>query len=72
LVRLLQNFSSFALAPDAQPPASRPPQSWALDTDDIRKAREKIRPKNHLTLYVQVCISPMLIILSAVGADIDI
>ncbi|KAF8185162.1 cytochrome P450 [Pholiota molesta] len=53
LVRLLQNFSSFALAPDAQPPASRPPQSWALDTDDIRKAREKIRPKNHLTLYVQ-------------------
>ncbi|KAF9475907.1 cytochrome P450 [Pholiota conissans] len=52
LVRLLQNFSSFTLASEAQPPASRPPASWALDTKDSRKAREKIRPKNHLTMYV--------------------
>ncbi|KAF8959382.1 cytochrome P450 [Flammula alnicola] len=52
LVRLLQNFSAISLAPAAQPPGSRAPADWAQDKD-ARKAKEKIRPKTHLTMYVQ-------------------
>ncbi|KAJ7848078.1 cytochrome P450 [Mycena leptocephala] len=46
VVRLLQTFSSIALAPDAQPPPSRKthdPVGW--------KAYEKIRPRSHFTMY---------------------
>ncbi|KAJ7481351.1 cytochrome P450 [Mycena galericulata] len=53
LVRLLQRFSSIALAPEAQPPASRPPAAWATEDKVGWLAREKIRPKAHLTLFVQ-------------------
>lgn len=53
LVRLLQAFSSIALAPDAQPLEARPPAEWASSMNS-RIRREKIRPKTHLTLYVQV------------------
>jgi len=49
LVRLLQKFSAIHLAPDAQPPSSRPPPSWAQGAG--YKAKEKIWPKTHLTLY---------------------
>ncbi|PPQ86757.1 hypothetical protein CVT25_012402 [Psilocybe cyanescens] len=53
LVRLLQHFSDISLASDAQPPKSRPPASWAEDKGNERKMREKIKPKAHLTMYVQ-------------------
>ncbi|KAJ6526144.1 cytochrome P450 [Mycena vulgaris] len=52
LVRLLQTFSTIALAPEAQPPASRPPASWQTDDKSGWKAREKVRPRSHLTLFV--------------------
>ncbi|KAF8996816.1 cytochrome P450 monooxygenase pc-3 [Cyathus striatus] len=51
LVRLLQQFSSFSLAQDAQPEDSLPPKSWAGAPG--RKGNEKIRPQAHLTLYVK-------------------
>ncbi|KDQ56219.1 hypothetical protein JAAARDRAFT_70562 [Jaapia argillacea MUCL 33604] len=50
LIRLAQNFASISLAPDAQPESSKPPLSWLNDREG-RKAREKIRPKSHLTMY---------------------
>lgn len=53
LVRLLQNFSSIFLASHAQPPESRAPAIWATEDRTGRKGREKIRPKTHLTMYVQ-------------------
>jgi cytochrome P450 len=49
LVRFLQSFSSVSLAPDAQPPSSRPPTDWAKASG--RKGIEKIVFKSHLTLY---------------------
>ncbi|KAH7906601.1 cytochrome P450 [Hygrophoropsis aurantiaca] len=49
LIRLLQNFSSITLAPDAQDPATHPPPEWALE--EGRQAYEKFRPRAHLTLY---------------------
>ncbi|KAJ7775357.1 cytochrome P450 [Mycena metata] len=52
LVRLLQTFSSIALAPDAQPPAARPPAVWQTDDKSGWKAHEKIRPRSHLTMFV--------------------
>ena len=55
LIRLLQNFSSISLATDAQPLDSRPPAEWAEDKEG-RKGREKVCPKTHLTMYVQVCV----------------
>ncbi|KAF8982673.1 cytochrome P450 [Cyathus striatus] len=51
LIRLLQKFSSFSLAKDAQPVESLPPKSWTHASD--RKRVEKIRPQQHLTLYVK-------------------
>ncbi|KAJ6601659.1 cytochrome P450 monooxygenase pc-2 [Mycena sp. CBHHK59/15] len=52
LVCLLQTFSTISLAPEAQPPDSRPPASWAKEDKIGWKSREKIRPKSHLTLFV--------------------
>ncbi|KAH9483172.1 Cytochrome P450 monooxygenase 75 [Psilocybe cubensis] len=53
LVKLLQQFSGISLASDAQPPQSRPPSEWAEDTSYPRKQKEKIRPKSHLTMYIE-------------------
>ncbi|KAJ7454123.1 cytochrome P450 [Mycena latifolia] len=52
LVRLLQTFSTIALAPEAQPPASRPPAAWKTEDKVGWKAREKVRARSHLTLFV--------------------
>jgi len=49
LVRLLQNFIGFSLAPDAQPEASKPPASWKNRKGT--QATEKIRLGQHLTMY---------------------
>ncbi|KAJ7062902.1 cytochrome P450 monooxygenase pc-3 [Mycena amicta] len=49
LVRLLQSFTDFSLAPDAQPEASKPPLSWK--TRKGTQAREKVRLGMHLTMY---------------------
>ncbi|KAJ7106613.1 cytochrome P450 [Mycena epipterygia] len=52
LVRLLQMFSAITLAPDAQPPASRPPAAWKTEDKVGWKATEKVRPRSHLTLFI--------------------
>lgn len=52
LVKLLQSVDEITLAPDAQPPATRPPASWKNATG--RKAVEQIIPTAHLTLHVKV------------------
>lgn len=52
LVKLLQQFTNFTLAPDAQPEDSKPPAGWAEGGG--RRATEKIRPAMHLTLFVKV------------------
>lgn len=52
LVRFLQNFSTISLAPEAQPLESRPPAQWASSPNQ-RVRNEKIKPKAHLTMYVQ-------------------
>jgi len=51
LIRLLQSFSSFSLADDAQPLEARPPANWK----DVggRAAIEKIWLKSHLTMNVK-------------------
>ncbi|KAJ6522732.1 cytochrome P450 [Mycena capillaripes] len=49
LVRLLQNFSGFALAPDAQPESTKPPPSWKACSGT--QATEKIMLGRHLTMY---------------------
>lgn len=54
MVRLLQAFSSFTLHQESQPPESLPPVEWARNSNS-RIRREKIKPRSHLTLYVQVC-----------------
>ncbi|KAF8966456.1 cytochrome P450 [Flammula alnicola] len=51
LIRLHQQFTNFRLAPDAQPEDSKPPASWAKCGG--RKAREKVAPALHLTMYVK-------------------
>ncbi|KAF8164833.1 cytochrome P450 [Crassisporium funariophilum] len=51
LVRLLQQFTGFALAPDAQPEWSKPPAKWAECGG--RKATEKVAPGIHLTMYAK-------------------
>ncbi|KAL5519382.1 hypothetical protein ACEPAH_1065 [Sanghuangporus vaninii] len=54
LVKLCQNFDRVELAPEAQPPESMPPAEWARDTPPgERKAKEKIWPKTHLTMYAK-------------------
>ncbi|KAF9530977.1 cytochrome P450 [Crepidotus variabilis] len=54
LVRLLQEFQSISLVPEAIPLASRPPREWA-ETDKKAGAtrREKIWVKSHFTMYAQ-------------------
>lgn len=53
LVRLLQRFDSVKVEVDAFKESARVPEAWREDTKNIRKQREKIRPKTHLTMYVQ-------------------
>jgi hypothetical protein len=53
LVRLLQNFTGFALAPDAQPEATRPPAHWKNAKGT--QATEKIMLGRHLTMFAKVC-----------------
>ncbi|KAJ7123185.1 cytochrome P450 [Mycena epipterygia] len=50
LVRLLQRFASFTLAPDAQPEETKPPASWKSSP---LKRKEKITFGNHLTMYAK-------------------
>ncbi|KAK7046747.1 cytochrome P450 [Favolaschia claudopus] len=52
LIRVLQAFSKISLASDAQPPESRVPDDWKTDDPSGWKQREKLRPKNSLTLSV--------------------
>lgn len=52
IVRLLQTFSSFSLAVDAQPPESIPPKSWTR-TPGTTKGREKIMLGRHVTLFAK-------------------
>ncbi|KAJ6468900.1 cytochrome P450 monooxygenase pc-2 [Mycena sanguinolenta] len=49
LVRLLQTFSAFTLAPDAQPESTKPPASWKEATGT--QATEKIMLGRHLTMF---------------------
>ena len=49
LIRLLQQFDTISLAPDAQVPDTLPPPAWA--EREGRQATEKIFPKVHLTMY---------------------
>ena len=52
LIRLLQQFTGFSLAPDAQPEGTRPPESWAGCAGS--KGSTKVWPGLHLTMYVRV------------------
>ena len=51
-MRLLQQFDSFALAPEAQPEGSLPPPAWREGTG--RERVERIWPAYAMTLYVKV------------------
>ncbi|KAF8629726.1 hypothetical protein AX15_003304 [Amanita polypyramis BW_CC] len=51
LIRLLQQFQSFSLAPEYQPEGSLPPPEWRKRQG--RQAIEKIWPGNALTLYIK-------------------
>jgi hypothetical protein len=52
LVRLLQEFDTFTLAPDAHPEGSLPPPEWQNGTG--REPKERICPQYALTLFVKV------------------
>ncbi|THH31315.1 hypothetical protein EUX98_g2873 [Antrodiella citrinella] len=52
LVRLLQNFETMELDLAAQPPSARPPAEWKT-SPKLRVREEKIRPKQHLTMYME-------------------
>lgn len=52
LVRLLQQFETFTLAPEFQPKESLPPAEWKNRKG--RQATEKVWPASALTLYVKV------------------
>jgi hypothetical protein len=52
LIRLLQHFSSFTLAPEVQPEGSLPPPEWANRKG--RQSIERIWPGAAMTLYVKV------------------
>ncbi|KII89790.1 hypothetical protein PLICRDRAFT_565689 [Plicaturopsis crispa FD-325 SS-3] len=49
LVRLLQAFSGIALAPEAVPVEARTPEAWK--TSGGPQAKERVWPRNHLTMY---------------------
>ncbi|KAL1719911.1 cytochrome P450 [Schizophyllum commune] len=51
LVRLIQRFDTFALASDAQPAGSLPPEEWKLR--EGRQRYERIWPSNAMTLFVK-------------------
>lgn len=51
LIRLLQQFTGFSLAPDAQPEGTRPPESWKGCAGS--KGSTKVWPGLHLTMYVR-------------------
>jgi hypothetical protein len=51
LVRLLQQFSSFTLATESQPPESLPSHTWAGRPGP--PGRDRIRLAAHLTMYVK-------------------
>jgi hypothetical protein len=51
LVRTLQQFSSFSLALDAQPPASLPPQNWAGKKGP--QGRDRVRPGAYFSMYIK-------------------
>lgn len=53
LIRLLQNFSIVSLSEESQPPDSRAPRVWKSSLEGGRKSKEKIKPKSHLTMYLQ-------------------
>ncbi|KAJ7062885.1 cytochrome P450 [Mycena amicta] len=61
LVRLLQSFTDFSLAPDAQPEKSKPPPSWK--TRKGTQAGEKIRLGMHLTMYSEAWIAAFGVVL---------
>jgi hypothetical protein len=52
IIRLLQSFSDISLDLASAPKEAVPPADWAKGTG--RKAIEKVRPKNHLTMYASV------------------
>ncbi|KAH8106031.1 cytochrome P450 monooxygenase pc-3 [Cristinia sonorae] len=52
LVRLLQQFESMELDAAAQPPSARPPAEWQT-SQKLRVRSERIRPKQHLTSYIE-------------------
>lgn len=58
IVRLLQQFDTFTLAPEAQPAGSLPPQQWQYDGVS-REPVERIWPAYALTLYAKVCHTPL-------------
>jgi len=51
LIRLLQRFSEFSWAEDAQPVASRPPSEWANMSGP--QGRDKVWLGINLTLFVK-------------------
>jgi hypothetical protein len=52
LIRLLQKFSGFTLAEDAQPVESRPPAEWSKCKGS--KGTDKVWPAVRITMYVKV------------------
>ncbi|KAK0184281.1 cytochrome P450 [Armillaria mellea] len=52
LIRLLQTFSSFSLALDAQPDEGIPPKTWTR-TPGTTKGRDKIMLGTHVLLYAK-------------------
>ncbi|KAK0462557.1 cytochrome P450 [Desarmillaria tabescens] len=52
LIRLLQNFSSFSLATDAQPSEGIPPKSWT-PAPGTTKGKDKIMLGIHITLFAK-------------------
>ena len=70
LIRLLQQFTGFSLAPEAQPVGTRPPESWAGCVGS--KGSTKVWPGLHLTMYVRVsycslCFAPYAFDASELG-----
>ncbi|KAG5719961.1 Cytochrome P450 52A3 [Termitomyces sp. T112] len=49
LIRLLQSFSKITMAPEAQPPESLPPASWASSPGT---KSDELRPKTYLTMSI--------------------
>jgi hypothetical protein len=58
LVQLLQRFDHIELAPECQPPNTRPPESWKDPAKEAllgkRRALEQCFPRAHLTMYADV------------------